>query len=711
MKKALLALLVAAALPATARAGDVTMVARDIPLGSRALQGVAAPIRFNMLGLHWQGPGTVLYRTRAPAGHWSPWAAADADSGPDAGSAEARPAWRDGNLVWTGTAIAVRYRTEGTVRRLRAFYLWSRVDRRPQRSLSIAGSPAIVPRADWQADEKIVRVHPLYAPSLRLAIVHHTAGTNDYTAAQAPAIVRGIEIYHVEANGWNDIGYNFLIDRFGTVYEGRGGGIARNVIGAHAEGFNTGSVGVALIGNFSRATPTPPMQTALVRLLAWRLDVAHLDPLSTVHFRSGGNAKFRAGRVVSLRAISGHRDTGPTDCPGHGAYVLLPSIAKEVAATGLPKLYEPRVSHAAGGAVQFEGRFSSALPWTVTVTDPAGKVVASHSARSAAVDWSWSPAGAGRGPFRWAITGGPGLLPAEGTLRAAAASGPLPAPAPPLRVPPAAEHTLPLLPSLDVFPAVLNPAANGAAATLAARFSLGSPAAVTAEVVKGTAPVSSLLSANVPAGPSRFEWNMAGLPDGRYSLVVTARPETGVTVTRSAPFVVDRTLSALTVGPPSFSPNGDRVADTLSLGFTLARSAPVQVTVQRQGVQVATILAAQLGPGSQSISWDGSAAGARLPDGDYVAVVTETDPFGTVSLLAPFTIDTTAPTLSLVDPATLRFRLDEPATVTAVVNGHTTVLTEPGGTFALPGAGGAVSSFRVQATDAAGNSSRPLSGP
>src|SRR5207247_7265717 len=109
----------------------------------------------------------------------------------------------------------------------------------PKRSLSVAGSPAIVPRVDWQADEKIVRAHPLYAPTLKLAVVHHTAGTNSYTPAEAPAIVRGIEVYHVKGNGWNDIGYNFLIDRYGTVYEGRGGGMTRNVIGAHALGFNT----------------------------------------------------------------------------------------------------------------------------------------------------------------------------------------------------------------------------------------------------------------------------------------------------------------------------------------------------------------------------------------------------------------------------------------------------------------------------------------
>ena len=218
-----------------------------------------------------------------------------------------------------------------------------------------------MPRSGWHANEEIVRAAPRFAPAVRLAVVHHTAGTNSYTRAQAAAIVRGIEVYHVQGNGWNDIGYNFLVDRFGTVYEGRGGGITKNVIGAHAEGFNSGTVGVALIGNFMTAKPPQAMQDALVKLLAWRLDVAHVDPLSRVVYTSGGNAKFKAGKVVTLRAISGHRDTGPSECPGNDAYALLPAIAKRVSLTGLPKLYSPTVAGALGGPVRFLARVSSGV--------------------------------------------------------------------------------------------------------------------------------------------------------------------------------------------------------------------------------------------------------------------------------------------------------------------------------------------------------------
>ena len=287
----------------------------------------------------------------------------------------------------------------------------------PTRTTQVAGSPSIVARSSWEADEKITRDEPHYAPTLKLAVVHHTAGSELVLARRRrPRSCAGSRSTTCKGNGWNDIGYNFLVDRFGTVYEGRAGGMTRNVIGAHALGFNTGTVGVALIGNYSAATPTAAEQAALVRLLAWRLDIAHVDPLSQVVDTSAGNAKYRAGKVVTLRAISGHRDTGPTECPGNRTYALLPALAKRVAQTGLPKLYSVTASGALGGPIRFQGRLSSALPWTVTITTASGKVVARGSGRSALVDWIWSSAKAGKGPFRWRMDAGPSVFPAQGTL-------------------------------------------------------------------------------------------------------------------------------------------------------------------------------------------------------------------------------------------------------------------------------------------------------
>ena len=104
-------------------------------------------------------------------------------------------------------------------------------------------------RAQWGADEAYRSGPPSYGV-VRCAFVHHTVNANTYTRAQAPALVRGIYYYHTQVNGWRDIGYNFLIDRFGTIYEGRYGGVAKAVIGAQVLGFNAMSTGVALIGTF-----------------------------------------------------------------------------------------------------------------------------------------------------------------------------------------------------------------------------------------------------------------------------------------------------------------------------------------------------------------------------------------------------------------------------------------------------------------------------
>ena len=141
--------------------------------------------------------------------------------------------------------------------RLRAYLVASPIERSTATSAldaPVAGDRDA--RASWNADESIRQAPPqLRGLTVRFAVVHHTAGSNDYTRAEAPAVVRAIELYHVKGNGWNDIGYNFLVDRFGTVYEGRYGGVDRNVVGAHALGFNRGSVGVAVLGTYIDAPP------------------------------------------------------------------------------------------------------------------------------------------------------------------------------------------------------------------------------------------------------------------------------------------------------------------------------------------------------------------------------------------------------------------------------------------------------------------------
>jgi hypothetical protein len=685
MQKLLLAAAAALILVPAARAGDVAMRVQDVPLGARSLAATAPAMHFNMLAVHWRGSGTVLVRTHRLHGAWSAWAAADADVAPDGGTG----AWHDGDLDWVGASDGVQFRTRGTVHALRSYELWSRVAGAATRGLAEASSPAIVSRAGWHADEEIVRAKPVIAPQLRLAVVHHTAGTNTYTPAQAAAIVRGIEVYHVKGNGWNDIGYNFLVDRYGTVYEGRGGGIDRNVVGAHAEGFNTGSVGVALIGNFQAATPPKAMQQSLVKLLAWRLDVAHVDPLSKVVYVSGGNAKYRAGKVVTVRAISGHRDTGPSECPGNVAYALLPAIARQVAATGLPKLYAPAAAGAIGSSIRFQARLSSALAWTVTVATGRGTVVATGHGTGPLVDWTWrAPAGATG--YVWTISA-PGVRPAVGTIGKAK----LPTP------PPAAPATVS---ALAVAPGLAAPVA-GAPSPVAVRFSLSAAAAPKVQVIGPDGTVLTVSSAALPAGTSTVRFDASALADGAY----TVRVSTGSSL-QTAGLVVDRTLTGLVASSGAVSPNADGVDDTVTFAFALAAPANVQLELEQNGTVVATPFAGDLPAGPASIGWDGTWNGAHLPDGLYTAVVRYTSPNGTLVQSLPLAVDTTAPVLASTDPKSLVFTLSEPATLTLSVNGgQPIVLPEPAGTFTVPFAG-TVTSVSAYAVDAGGNRSATLTG-
>ena len=173
----------------------------------------------------------------------------------------AEPGWKLGNPYWTGSARRLQLRVRGDVTRVRAFYLWSPVTVAPVARPVAAGPtrPAIITRAAWGADEQIVRGTPAYASRLAFSVVHHTAGAAPTSKAQSAAMVRGIQSYHVRSNGWNDIGYNFLVDPFGQVFEGRGGRDHEAGDRRAREGFNTGSVGVAVLGTYSRAGSARPL--------------------------------------------------------------------------------------------------------------------------------------------------------------------------------------------------------------------------------------------------------------------------------------------------------------------------------------------------------------------------------------------------------------------------------------------------------------------
>ena len=463
------------------------------------------------------------------------------------------------------------------------------------RRLSIAGSPPIFARRAWNANEAIRRGVPTYASCLQFAVVHHTAGSNSYTASQSAAIVRGIEVYHVQGNGWNDIGYNFLVDKYGQVFEGRYGGVERNVIGAHAEGFNTGSVGVAMLGTYGTATPPAVARTALTNLLAWRLDVAHVDPMSTVAWSSGGNARFPEGVPVTLRAVSGHRDTGFTTCPGNAFYAQLRSIAQATSAVGLPKLFAPSVRGDIGGQVRFRARLSEALPWTVTVADAEGTVVGTGAGTSTDIDWTWDAATANRAQYTWTINAGETVRPATGTI-----------------------GTRPValaIRSPSAKPRTITPNGDGQTDSSTITYTLTAPATVTATLRSPSdVQLAQLFSQAKRPGKQSFKFTAAGVTDGRYEIVLSASDGVA-TVTAVIPVLVDRTVRAFLAAPRAASPNGDGIRDDLAFRFELVRPANVKLDITRSGRNVASVYAAALGSGAQSVSWNASS----VQDGTYTA--------------------------------------------------------------------------------------------
>ncbi|OAL11561.1 N-acetylmuramoyl-L-alanine amidase [Streptomyces noursei] len=199
---------------------------------------------------------------------------------------------------------------------------------------STAPRPPVVSRADWGADESISPEEPSYLPGgkIKAVVVHHTAESNSYTCEQAPAVVRGIYAYHVKQLGWKDLGYNFLVDKCGTVYEGRKGGVDQPVQGAHAYGFNAETTGISVLGTYTDAAPSQAAMLSVAKVAAWKLGQYGVDPTSSITLTAGDSGRSYTGKTwskgaqLSFPAIHGHRDGYNTQCPGNAFYGQLSTI-------------------------------------------------------------------------------------------------------------------------------------------------------------------------------------------------------------------------------------------------------------------------------------------------------------------------------------------------------------------------------------------------
>ena len=194
------------------------------------------------------------------------------------------------------------------------------------RAAAVVGAPTIYSRAQWGANEGWRDGQPRYNSTILQAHVHHSASGNGYAQADVPALIRSFYRYHTKSLGWSDIAYNFLVDSYGTIWEGRFGGIDQAVRGAHTLGFNNNSTGFCVIGNLDSAQPTQATLDSLASLAAWKLSAYARDPQGWTQVESEGSDKFPNGKVVSLPVIDGHRDTNDTACPGGNLYAQLANL-------------------------------------------------------------------------------------------------------------------------------------------------------------------------------------------------------------------------------------------------------------------------------------------------------------------------------------------------------------------------------------------------
>jgi hypothetical protein len=342
--------------------------------------------RFDLLGLEWRGARSlrVELRTRDRDGHWTRWArAAASDDGAD--GPEARGGRTFSDPIWVGGADRVQLRLSRPAAGLRLRLVnttgsATAADRARTRAkvrarghfgaaaaTPSAGMPPIIPRADWGASRCKPRTTPAYG-SVRVAYVHHTVSLNGYSRSRAASVVLGVCLFHRNSRGWNDIGYDFLIDRYGRVFEGRAGGVDAPVIGAQAGGFNSESTGVSMIGNFARSAPPRAAMDSLARLLAWKLGLHGAPATGKTQVTSAGGPStgYRAGTRVTVNRISGHRDVDLTSCPGSALYRRLPALRRQVAALQGP------ISQVSLGPIAQRATYGSGFSVSGTLTVPEG---------------------------------------------------------------------------------------------------------------------------------------------------------------------------------------------------------------------------------------------------------------------------------------------------------------------------------------------------
>jgi len=433
----------------------------DAPAGDLAVLSDPEPVQnLATVGVTWKHGEevpdkaiTVSVRTQTD-GHWSGWQTMPYhdEHGPDAGTDEARRSRPGTDPVYVGAVDDVQVKAvtdsgeapdgmklsvvdpgeetapevekpdidTGKLALSAAETTTGTDDAAALTAGTVTPKPMIYSRAQWGADEAMRDRSSLHYGEVHAGFVHHTVNANGYTRSQVPAIIRDIYAYHTQSRGWSDVGYNFLVDRFGRIWEGRYGGVDRPVIGAHTLGYNDDAFAMSAIGNFDITEPSNAIVEAYGRLFAWKLSLHGVSAASTRQWVT----------KAYLHAINGHRDVGQTACPGKYLYAKIPTIRRlaasyqksfaardrdgDLSGTSWPDLIaRDRVTKRAytvrtGGQLNFTRGRSAGSGWLgrnllTAVGDVTGDRVADLVARTARTGTTYVYPGSGSGGYRAGI--------------------------------------------------------------------------------------------------------------------------------------------------------------------------------------------------------------------------------------------------------------------------------------------------------------------
>jgi hypothetical protein len=368
-------------MPAPASSGStgrvVPVQAHEVTVSLRRTRTVMLQEPAQHVALYWHGnPHARVTVAFSPDGASF---GRPVDAGRD--GAETHGATTYGAVLGAADAVTVRVRSDRPISRLTVLAMRDgpgQTTSEPTLGTPAAAAattqPPVRSRAEWGADESLRSGSPSFAKVQKL-IVHHTAGSNSYSSrAEAESQLRSILYFHTQTRGWSDIGYNFLIDKFGTIYEGRwsrpypagvdptGDDVdGDGVVGAHTGGWNSGTLGVAMLGTHTDADITPAARESLEALLAWSAARNGIDPAATEQFTNPSS-----GATRTTPNVAGHRDYGSTECPGGALYATLPALRRAVAARMAGDSTAPSTPT---GLTAVPGRRRVGLEWAASSDD------------------------------------------------------------------------------------------------------------------------------------------------------------------------------------------------------------------------------------------------------------------------------------------------------------------------------------------------------